>query len=396
MATELQQPLSLLRDYTRNNKSVVLLDSSGQVVSSVADAATVQFGDHSFPRQVPTNLKKSVNSDETYTLDTLIFLIQNAQLDNSAYITEGRLRNIEHISIIDKKKILDYLTGRLDTLPNVEDNKTEKRARVETADTNPNKKMRAIDDEEFVKKVVARERECVTRSSILRGKKNFDHVVILAQTLILGKEPVHPNSVGSAKPGARLVSQPSAISKIPVPTKLNSIRAKGAKLSSRDKIPIIIVPAAPTAKFTLFNIKQFLEDQVYIDSQELRESGIKKPEQVTVERKKANGQTVPYYVVDSVTGFKQSDWDRVSCVFVTGQQWQFKGWKWERPVELFNHVKGIYPKWNTDKTAGAAASWAVTDLNIHRHKRHMDKAAVSQFWDMMDNYNANSRPYLNF
>jgi parafibromin len=37
--------------------------------------------------------------------------------------------------------------------------------------------------------------------------------------------------------------------------------AKGQKLSAKDKIPLIIVPAAPTAKFTLYNIKQFLEDQ---------------------------------------------------------------------------------------------------------------------------------------
>lgn len=36
--------------------------------------------------------------------------------------------------------------------------------------------------------------------------------------------------------------------------------AKPSKPTSKDRIPIIIVPAAPTAKFTLFNIKQFLEN----------------------------------------------------------------------------------------------------------------------------------------
>lgn len=62
---------------------------------------------------------------------------------------------------------------------------------------------------------------------------------------------------------------------------------------------------------------------------------------MTVERKKANGQSVPYHVVDSVATFKQSDWDRVCCVFVAGQLWQFKGWKWEKPVELFSNGKVI-------------------------------------------------------
>lgn len=77
----------------------------------------------------------------------------------------------------------------------------------------------------------------------------------------------------------------------------------------------------------------------YVDSQELRDQGVKKAERVTVERKKANGQSVPYHVVDSVAQFKQSDWDRVCCVFVAGQLWQFKGWKWEKPVELFSNGK---------------------------------------------------------
>lgn len=73
----------------------------------------------------------------------------------------------------------------------------------------------------------------------------------------------------------------------------------------------------------------------------MRSDGLKKPERVTVERKKANGQSVPYHVVDSVATFKQSDWDRVCCVFVAGQLWQFKGWKWEKPVELFSNGKVI-------------------------------------------------------
>lgn len=78
-----------------------------------------------------------------------------------------------------------------------------------------------------------------------------------------------------------------------------------------------------------------------MDSQVLREEGLKKPERVTVERKKANGQVVPYHIVDSVSQFKQTDWDRVCCVFVAGQLWQFKGWKWEKPVELFSNGKDI-------------------------------------------------------
>jgi parafibromin len=129
----------------------------------------------------------------------------------------------------------------------------------------------------------------------------------------------------------------------------------------------------------------------------MRDQGMKKPERVTVERRKANGQVVPYHVVDSAANFRQNDWDRVVCVFVAGQQWQFKGWKWEKPLELFSNgksreskrcnatpchampclmcitlltsllysiVKGIYPKWQTDTLQGAVKDWAVSQMNV--------------------------------
>ncbi|KAG2199841.1 hypothetical protein INT46_002725 [Mucor plumbeus] len=398
-------PLSLLRESTISNKPVSLLDQSGETVANISDAKNIQFNkDTTFPRDAPTNFKKTNAADnETYTLETLIFLVQNAQLDNSAYFKECRARGIEHVSIVDRRKILDYLTGKVDQSPNVSStNKQEKRSRddVTMEETSIKKQkvtpLKSDDSIKLVKEVLAREREIMTRSSVLKGSKNFTHAINLAKQLVLGKEipPAGRSnpSQKSAQPGLSGQKPPNAAAK---PLK-SAIAAKGQKLSSKDKIPLIIVPAAPTAKFTLYNIKKFLEDQIYVDSQVLREEGLKKPERVTVERKKPNGQVVPYHIVDSVSQFKQTDWDRVCCVFVAGQLWQFKGWKWEKPVELFSNVKGFYPKWNSDQVNAPASEWAVTELNIHRSKRHMDRATVSQFWDALDSYNATHKPYLNF
>lgn len=114
-------PLSLLRDSTINNKPVVLLDANDAPVPNISDAKKIQFnGDTIFPRDTPTNFKKTTAAEnETYALETLIFLVQNAQLDNSAYFKECRNRQIEHVSIVDRRKILDYLTGKVDQSPNV-------------------------------------------------------------------------------------------------------------------------------------------------------------------------------------------------------------------------------------------------------------------------------------
>ncbi|GAA5813941.1 hypothetical protein MFLAVUS_007431 [Mucor flavus] len=397
-------PLSLLRESTISNKQVVLLDASNEPVTNISEAKSIKFNDEAiFARDTPTNFKKTTASDsETYTLETLIFLVQNAQLDNSAYFKECRTRQIEHVSIVDRRKILDYLTGKVDQSPNVSQANTgEKRSRDDVASIETSTKkpkvtpLKSDDSVIIVKQVVLREREIMTRSSVLRGNKNFTHAINLAQQLVLKKEIPNARPIHAQKPGASQASGHKSVAATSNSSK-SAAAVKSQKLSSKDKIPLIIVPAAPTAKFTLYNIKQFLEDQKYEDSQILRDEGRKKPERVTVERKKPNGQSVPYHVVDSVAHFKQSDWDRVCCVFVAGQLWQFKGWKWEKPVELFSNVKGFYPKWSSDKMTPPASEWAVSEINIHRHKRHMDKAAVSQFWDALDSYNATHKQYLNF
>lgn len=60
----------------------------------------------------------------------------------------------------------------------------------------------------------------------------------------------------------------------------------------------------------------------------------------TIETRKAR-----YFVVDSVealakfggAGRVDEAWDRVVCVMTTGQEWQFKPYKWKEPKELFHH-----------------------------------------------------------
>lgn len=113
-------PLTLLREFTISKRPVLLLAENNQVVDNISDAKNIKFSDDAiFPREQPTNFKKTNDNKETYTLETLIFLVQNAQLDNSAYFKECRNRHIEHVSIVDRRKILDYLTGKVDQSPNV-------------------------------------------------------------------------------------------------------------------------------------------------------------------------------------------------------------------------------------------------------------------------------------
>ena len=58
-------------------------------------------------------------------------------------------------------------------------------------------------------------------------------------------------------------------------------------------------------------------------------------------RRKEDGKTIQFKVVDNVSKLTREDWDRVVAVFAQGPSWQFKDWPWDgNPVEIFN--KGFF------------------------------------------------------
>lgn len=65
-----------------------------------------------------------------------------------------------------------------------------------------------------------------------------------------------------------------------------------------------------------------------------KQEGAKRDNEVLLHRQR-NGVSVPYRIVDNPAKLSPSDWDRVVAVFVMGPAWQFKGYPWENPVEIF-------------------------------------------------------------
>lgn len=62
--------------------------------------------------------------------------------------------------------------------------------------------LQSDDSIQLVKEVLAREREIMTRSSVLKGSKNFTNAINLARQLVLGKDvPPAGRSSGTQKPG---------------------------------------------------------------------------------------------------------------------------------------------------------------------------------------------------
>ncbi|XP_041480918.1 parafibromin-like [Lytechinus variegatus] len=163
------------------------------------------------------------------------------------------------------------------------------------------------------------------------------------------------------------------------------------------RTPIIIVPAATTALITLYNAKDILQDFRFITSEDKKKQGARKENDVLIQRRKDDGSTVPYRVIDTITKLTQADWDRVVAVFVQGPTWQFKGWPWmngNNPVDIFARIRGFHLKFDEFKIDPNVKKWNVHIMEISRSKRHLDKARLLNFWEVLDKYMVKNKSHL--
>ncbi|PKI51052.1 hypothetical protein CRG98_028556 [Punica granatum] len=55
-----------------------------------------------------------------YTLETLVFYVKNHQLKHTEYIQSARNQQIPSVTFIDRKPLLEYLQGKIDTTDAIE------------------------------------------------------------------------------------------------------------------------------------------------------------------------------------------------------------------------------------------------------------------------------------
>ena len=119
-------------------------------------------------------------------------------------------------------------------------------------------------------------------------------------------------------------------------------------------------------------------DSKYISTVEAR-SRRPKPTSLRLEH---SGNT--FELIDNPARLAPADWSRVLACFTLTSTWQFKGWKWETPLELFQHIVGFHVHFDDVALDPTVAGWNVTKLAISRNKRHLDATAVMTFWNRIE------------
>eukprot|EP00697_Spironema_sp_BW2_P001021 gnl/Spiro4/11393_TR6014_c0_g1_i1.p1 gnl/Spiro4/11393_TR6014_c0_g1~~gnl/Spiro4/11393_TR6014_c0_g1_i1.p1 ORF type:complete len:763 (+),score=198.34 gnl/Spiro4/11393_TR6014_c0_g1_i1:76-2289(+) len=176
-------------------------------------------------------------------------------------------------------------------------------------------------------------------------------------------------------------------------------RRTGAAAASADPlaaVPIIVVPAAHTAKLNMYNVEPFLTQALYVSPEERRQAGTKREPMIVIKKNhaKLNAKTTTYHIVDNTSKFTSAEWARTVAVIMHGPFWQFNDWPWKTPPEVFSHVRGFYFRYD-DEMVSPVRQWDVKTIMISKTKRHLDSPAVLEFWSELERYIITQRPLLN-
>lgn len=171
--------------------------------------------------------------------------------------------------------------------------------------------------------------------------------------------------------------------------KVNTPAATGASSSNAAPVfqrPIIVVPNAVTSEINLKNIAAFLKEGVYVHPKDIPKDGPQEKIKVV--------DVNNFKIIDDPSTMRREDWDRVVAVFVTGQTWQFKKWKYETPVELFQHVLGIHLVSDDRVVDPIINTWNCKILKVNRFKQHLNASTSRDFWRLVTEFIRYRKPHL--
>jgi parafibromin len=223
-------------------------------------------------------------------------------------------------------------------------------------------------------------------------KRDFARVLEIYQEVIQAEEKAKRGGVSSSS------------SKRPEPPALPNSSSKTVRVSDSNPVvktptkavegnPIIVVPNAMTSCITMINAGFFFgKDAVYIprDQAMKRADAGKRGGTIQVKHKLAprlGGAEITYDIIDNpATRLKKEEWSRVVAVIAQGAAWQFKGWKYSDPVDLFSRAFGFYIGLDGASVPEELRNWNVKLGKVSRDRRGQDNICLASFWNGLEEF----------
>ncbi|WRX21702.1 Cell division control protein 73 [Theobroma cacao] len=404
-------PLSALRDFTIR----------GELDKIVRVNDEFRFGtDYSFPCSGETAYRSKQGN--LYTLETLVFYIQNHHLKHTDYMHNSLSLRIPAVTFTDRKPLLDYLTGKVSTSDSIVWNppkfpdefrpdpsgfdpdsskpkgNTNDVVLDEIGDIHLDIKDKETELADYMGIIRSIEKPLKDREGILECKNRDFYSVLVAST----KREEERQRLESQQRKDGLVAKSRLMGAEERRLGLSygdemvgydskpKMHLKGSKIG--EGVPIILVPSAFQTLITIYNVKEFLEDGVFVPTDvKVKQMKGARPECVTVQKKFSRDRdrvVTAYEVRDKPSALKPEDWDRVVAVFVLGKEWQFKDWPFKDHVEIFNKIIGFFMRFEDDSVESAkiVKQWNVKIISISKNKRHQDRAAALEVWDRLEEF----------
>jgi len=223
-------------------------------------------------------------------------------------------------------------------------------------------------------------------------KRDFARVLEIYQEVIQAEEKAKRGGGSSGS------SKRSASSALPGSSS-KSVRLAGSSSlgkTATKKVegnPIIVVPNAMTSCITMINAGFFFgKDAVFIP----RDQAMKRPDAgkrggtVQVTHKLAprlGGAEITYDIIDNpATRLKKEEWSRVVAVIAQGASWQFKGWQYSDPVNLFSRAFGFYVGLDGASVPEELRNWNVKLGKVSRDRRGQDNVCLASFWNGLEEF----------
>jgi len=359
-------PLSVLKEFTIR----------GDIDKIERVGANYRFGsEYSFPCATETAYRSK--SGSLYTLEALVHYVKNQQLKHGEYMQSTVKNSVPAVTLPDRKPLLDYLTGRVASSDSIDflllqqqnaqsqkqneeyrpdqDNSAFVSRENAIADMEVEDFGKSGEDVDYIMLIRSNERPLKSRDAILQCK-NRDFYSVLVNSTKREEERQRIEShqrkdglvaksrlMGAEERGIVGFSSGGGDDNGYDANPKSKLHFKAGKIG--EGVPIILVPSAFQTLITIYNVKEFLEDGVYIPNDvKAKEMKGLKPDCITVQKKFSRDRervVTAYEVRDKPSALKPDDWDRVVAVFVLGKDWQFKDWPFKDHVEIFNKSKEI-------------------------------------------------------
>ncbi|CUS20219.1 LAQU0S01e01684g1_1 [Lachancea quebecensis] len=357
--------LEKLRNQLSQSRPVNLLTQGNEDTKDISAAKWALLGntgDNSSSEKLDLDEDTDFQVDGKHIpLRVVLHCWQHKDSSAADYLADCQAKNLTNISFLQRQDILSWLSGKSQGLGG---GTTGPSATGTAAGALPATTEGSAAADPVLQEALAHEKVLLDHNSSLRGAKptNFGYLIKEAELKL----------VHSLKSSRRSQKSSGGVSKY-----------ENSQKAAAKKDPIILIPSAASSIFTTANIKQFLEDSVYVHPRDL--PGPHPDVTTAVKKLDRFAKPVKFLIANNTRLFTKPEyWDRVVAVFTTGHAWQFNNYQWSNPSELFQRCKGYYFYFAGDVVPKHVEQWNVQRVELDKNKRFRDVEVLRYFWNTIE------------